>query len=62
MRLLVYGGGLLGIYLLVAGDTIERVIGAGLVSSAALWIATWIYVYCAGVRFIRDTRRREAPD
>jgi hypothetical protein len=57
-RLLVYGGGLVGLYLIVRGDTAERIIGAGLVASAALWVVAAVWVYWAGVRFIRDARRR----
>jgi hypothetical protein len=55
-RLVVWGGAVLGVYLLVWGDTFERIIGAGLVAPALILIGISAWVYWKGVRLLRSQR------
>ncbi len=55
-KLLTWSGAILGIYLLLAGDTVERVFGAVLVAAPALIAATTAWVYWKALRMVRRAR------
>lgn len=56
-RLIVWGGAVFGIYLLLSGDTVERVIGVGLVVVPAVLVGIEVLVYWKGLRILRRARR-----
>jgi hypothetical protein len=59
-RLLTWCGAALGVYLLLSGDTIERVLGVGLVVGPAVIMAVSVWVYWKALRILRQERQAKA--
>ena len=51
------GGAGLGVYLLLSGDTFERVLGAGFLAAPIALTGITIWVYWKGLRLLRRERR-----
>jgi hypothetical protein len=54
---IIWGGAILGIYLLVSGDTVDRFFGIGLLAAAAVFVAITIWVYWKALRLLRRGAR-----
>jgi hypothetical protein len=56
-RLMAWGAGILGIYLLIWGDTVERVFGVGFLVAPTVLIGVWAWVWWKALRFLRRGAR-----
>jgi hypothetical protein len=56
-NLIIWAGAVLGLYLLLSGDTVERVIGIGLIVPPALITAASAWVYWKALRLLRQAER-----
>jgi hypothetical protein len=52
----LWGGAALGAYLLIQGDTVERVLGAGMLIAPALLTVVTCWVWWKALRMLRRSR------
>jgi hypothetical protein len=58
-RWAIWGGAVLGVYLLISGDKVERILGIGFVVPPAVIMAITAWTYCKALRLLRREGRRE---
>jgi hypothetical protein len=58
-RVMVCAGAVLGIFLLLQGDTVERIIGIGLLAPSAVLTGFTAWVYWKALRLLRESRRAQ---
>jgi hypothetical protein len=56
-RMMIWAGAVFGIYLLFWGDTVEQIIGVGLVFAPAVLLGIQVWVYWNAVRILRRERK-----